>query len=186
MMFGLSGEEGKATEGGVMSLETVRRLAWTAIALFIMAIVFAFNRGPILAWLAANHTPLFAGIIQSPLWAVAFWLIILMLLCVIGIMDDDETPFAIGMHALGIMLCIGYWAGGFMLTSRQPADANCYGLLGGGILFGLIWIMAQRQEADKEMFPRLRDQIADFAVDHIASEEYRRTGGKKDSDRDQI
>ncbi|MGN2336491.1 hypothetical protein ACTFPS_13405, partial [Bifidobacterium longum subsp. infantis] len=53
-------------------------------------------------------------------------------------------------------------------------------------LFGLIWIMAQRQEADKEMFPRLRDQIADFAVDHIASEEYRRTGGKKDSDRDQI
>lgn len=46
--------------------------------------------------------------------------------------------------------------------------------------------MAQRQEADKEMFPRLRDQIADFAVDHIASEEYRRTGGKKDSDRDQI
>lgn len=173
MMFGLSGEEGKATEGGVMSLETVRRLAWTAIVLFIMAIVFAFNRGPILAWLAANHTPLFAGIIQSPLWAVAFWLIILMLLCVIGIMDDDETPFAIGMHALGIMLCIGYWAGGFMLTSRQPADANCYGLLGGGILFGLIWIMAQRQEADKEMFPRLRDQIAGFAVDHIASDEYR-------------
>ena len=152
-----------------MSLETVRCLAWTAIILFIMALVFAFNHGPILAWLAANHTPLFAGIIQSPLWAVAFWLIILMLLCVIG-----------------IMLCIGYWAGGFMLASRQPADANCYGLLGGGILFGLIWIMAQRQEADKEMFPRLRDQIADFAVDHIASEEYRRTGGKKDSDRDQI
>ena len=145
MMFGLSGKkEGKATEGGIMSLETVRRLAWTAIVLFIMAIVFAFNHGPILAWLAANHTP------------------------------------------LGIMLCIGYWAGGFMLASRQPADANCYGLLGGGILFGLIWIMAQRQEADKEMFPRLRDQIADFAVDHIASEEYRRTGGKKDSDRDQI
>lgn len=187
MMFGLSGKkEGKATEGGIMSLETVRRLAWTAIVLFIMAIVFAFNHGPILAWLAANHTPLLVGILQAPLWLVAFWLIILMLLCVIGIMDDDETPFAIGMHALGIMLCIGYWAGGFMLASRQPADANCYGLLGGGILFGLIWIMAQRQEADKEMFPRLRDQIADFAVDHIASEEYRRTGGKKDSDRDQI
>lgn len=160
-----------------MSLEAVRRLAWTAIVLFIMAIVFAFNHGPILAWLAANHTPLFAGIIQSPLWAVAFWLIILMLLCVIGIMEDDETPFAIGMHALGIMLCIGYWAGGFMLTSRQPADANCYGLLGGGILSVLIWIMAQRQEADKEMFPRLRDQIADFAVTYIASEEYRKNNG---------
>lgn len=26
-----------------MSLEAVRRLAWTAIVLFIMAIVFAFN-----------------------------------------------------------------------------------------------------------------------------------------------
>lgn len=187
MMFGLFGKEGKATEGGIMSLETVRCLAWTAIILFIMALVFAFNHGPILARLAANHTPLFAGIIQSPLWAVAFWLIILMLLCVIGIMDDDETPFAIGMHALGIMLCIGYWAGGFMLASRQPADANCYGLLGGGILFGLFaWIMDRRQKAGREAFPRLRDQIADFAVDHIASEEYRRTGGKKDSDRDQI
>lgn len=46
-----------------MSLETVRCLAWTAIILFIMALVFAFNHGPILAWLAANHTPLFAGII---------------------------------------------------------------------------------------------------------------------------
>lgn len=33
-----------------MSLEAVRRLAWTAIILFIMAIVFAFNHGPILAW----------------------------------------------------------------------------------------------------------------------------------------
>lgn len=63
MMFGLFGKEGKATEGGIMSLETVRCLAWTAIILFIMALVFAFNHGPILAWLAANHTPLFAGII---------------------------------------------------------------------------------------------------------------------------
>lgn len=37
MMFGLSGKkEGKATEGGIMSLETVRRLAWTAIVLFII------------------------------------------------------------------------------------------------------------------------------------------------------
>lgn len=32
-----------------MSLDAVRRLAWTAIVLFIMAIVFAFNHGPILA-----------------------------------------------------------------------------------------------------------------------------------------
>lgn len=169
-----------------MSLETVRRLAWTAIILFVMALVFAFNRGPILAWLAANHTPLLVGILQAPLWLVAFLLIVLGLQCWLDIVEVDKTPFAIILHALGIMLCIGYWAGGFMLASRQPADANCYGLLGGGILFGLIWIMAQRQEADKEMFPRLRDQIADFAVDHIASEEYRRTGGKKDSDRDQI
>lgn len=130
MMFGLFGKEGKATEGGIMSLETVRCLAWTVIILFIMAIVFAFNHGPILAWLAANHTPLFAGIIQSPLWAVAFWLVILMLLCVIGIMDDDETPFAIGMHALGIMMCIGYWAGGAVFASHQPDDVTIYGACG--------------------------------------------------------
>lgn len=169
-----------------MSLEAVRRLAWTAIVQFIMAIVFAFNHGPILAWLAANHTPLLVGLLQSLLWLVAFLLVVLGLQCWLDIVDDDETPFAIGMHALGIMLGIGWWAGLAALSSHQPADANCYGLLGGGILFGLIWIMAQRQEADKEMFPRLRDQIADFAVDHIASEEYRRTGGKKDSDRDQI
>lgn len=95
-----------------MSLEAVRRLAWTAIILFIAALLFATNHGPMLAWLAANHAPLLAGIIQSPLWAVAFLLVILMLLCVTGIMDDDGTPFAIGMHALGIMLCFGYWAGG--------------------------------------------------------------------------
>ena len=50
-------DEGKASGRGIMSLETVRRLAWTAIVLFVMALVFAFNRGPILAWLAANHTP---------------------------------------------------------------------------------------------------------------------------------
>lgn len=157
-----------------MSLETVRRLAWTAIVLFIMAIVFAFNHGPILAWLAANHTPLLVGILQAPLWLVAFWLIILMLLCVIGIMDDDETPFAIGMHALGIMLCIGYWAGGFMLASRQPADANCYGLLGGFILTCVFaWIMDRRQTTGKETFPKLRDQIAAFVLDHVASDGYR-------------
>ena len=87
-----------------MSLEAVRRLAWTSIILFITAMIFAANRGPIFAWLAANHGPLLAGIIQSPLWAIAFLLIIPMLLCVIGIMADDKTPFAIGMHTLGIMM----------------------------------------------------------------------------------
>lgn len=161
-----------------MSLEAVRRLAWTAIVLFVMALVFAFNHGPILAWLAANHTPLLAGIIQSPLWAVAFLLAILMLLCVIGIMDDDGTPFAIGMHALGIMMCFGYWAGGAVFASHQPNDVTIYGLAGGFILTCLIaWITDRRQEAGKETFPRLRDQIADFAVTHIASEEYRKNNG---------
>lgn len=179
MTFGLSGKkEGKATEGGIMSLETVRRLAWTAIVLFIMAIVFAFNHGPILAWLAANHTPLLVGILQAPLWLVAFLLIVLGLQCWLSIVDDDETPFAIGMHALGIMLGIGWWAGLAALSSHQPADANCYGLLGGCILFGLFaWIMDRRQKAGREAFPRLRDQIADFAVTYIASEEYRKNNG---------
>lgn len=175
MMFGIIREkEGKATGGGIVSLETVRRLAWTAIILFIMALVFVFRHGPILAWLAANHTPLLAGIIQSPLWAVAFLLVILMLLCVIGIMDDDETPFAIGMHTLGIMLCIGYWAGGAVFASHQPDDVTIYGLAGGFILTCLfVWIMDRRRKAGRETFPRLRDQIAGFAVDHIASDEYR-------------
>lgn len=90
----------------------------------------------------------------------------------------DETPFAIGMHALGIMLGIGWWAGLAALSSHQPADANCYGLLGGCILFGLFaWIMDRRQKAGREAFPRLRDQIADFAVTYIASEEYRKNNG---------
>ena len=160
-----------------MSLEAVRRLAWTAIVLFIMAIVFAFNHGPILAWLAANHTPLLVGLLQSPLWLVAFLLIVLGLQCWLSIVDDDETPFAIGMHALGIMLGIGWWAGLAALSSHQPADANCYGLLGGCILFGLFaWIMDRRQKAGRA-FPRLRDQIADFAVTYIASEEYRKNNG---------
>lgn len=140
-----------------MSLEAVRRLAWTAIILFIMAIVFAFNHGPILAWLAANHTPLLVGLLQSPLWLVAFLLIVLGLQCWLDIVDDDETPFAIGIHALGIMLGIGWWAGLAALSSHQPADANCYGLLGGCILFGLFaWIMDRRQKAGREAFPRLR------------------------------
>ena len=165
-------------EGGIMSLETVRRLAWTAIVLFIMAIVFAFNHGPILAWLAANHTPLLVGLLQSLLWLVAFLLVVLGLQCWLSIVDDDETPFAIGMHALGIMLGIGWWAGLAALSSHQPADANCYGLLGGCILFGLFaWIMDRRQKAGREAFPRLRDQIADFAVTYIASEEYRKNNG---------
>lgn len=175
MMFGLSGKkEGKATEGGIMSLETVRRLAWTAIILFVMALVFAFNRGPILAWLAANHTPLLVGILQAPLWLVAFWLIILMLLCVIGIMDDDETPFAIILHALGIMLCIGWWAAGIALSLRQRADIDVYGLMGGFILTCVFaWIMDRRQTTGKETFPKLRDQIAAFVLDHVASDGYR-------------
>ena len=58
--------------------------------------------------LAANHTPLLVGLLQSPLWLVAFPLIVLGLQCWLDIVDDDETPFAIGMHALGIMLCIGW------------------------------------------------------------------------------
>lgn len=170
-----------------MSLEAVRRLAWTAIVLFIMAIVFAFNHGPILAWLAANHTPLLVGLLQSPLWLVAFLLVVLGLQCWLDIVDDDETPFAIGMHALGIMLGIGWWAGLAALSSHQPDDVTIYGLAGGFILSCLfVWIMDRRQKAGRETFPRLRDQIAGFVLDHVASEEYRRTGGKKDSDRDQI
>lgn len=69
-------------------------------------------------------------------------------------------------------------AGLAALSSHQPADANCYGLLGGCILFGLFaWIMDRRQKAGREAFPRLRDQIADFAVTYIASEEYRKNNG---------
>lgn len=85
-------DEGKASGRGIMSLDAVRRLAWTAIVLFIMAIVFAFNHGPILAWLAANHTPLLVGILQAPLWLVAFLLIVLGLQCWLDIVEDDKTP----------------------------------------------------------------------------------------------
>lgn len=179
MMFRLSGEkEGKPSGGGIKSLETVRRLAWTAIVLFVMALVFAFNHGPILAWLAANHTPLLVGLLQSPLWLVACLLVVLGLQCWLSIVDDDETPFAIGMHALGIMLCIGWWAGGAVFASHQPDDVTIYGLAGGFILTCLIaWITDRRQGAGREAFPRLRDQIADFAVTYIASEEYRKNNG---------
>ena len=188
MMFGLSGKkEGKATERGIMSLGTVRRLAWMAIILFIAAIIFAFNHGPILAWLAANHTPLLVGIFQAPLWLVAFLLIVLGLQCWLDIVEVDKTPFAIILHALGIMLCIGWWAAGIALSLRQRADIDVYGLMGGFILTCVFaWIMDRRQTAGKETFPKLRDQIADFAVEYVASEEYRRADEKKDSDRDRI
>lgn len=127
-------DEGKASGRGIMSLDAVRRLAWTAIVLFIMAIVFAFNHGPILAWLAANHTPLLVGILQAPLWLVAFLLIVLGLQCWLDIVEVDKTPFAIILHALGIMLCIGWWAAGIALSLRQRADIDVYGLMGGFIL----------------------------------------------------
>lgn len=117
-------DEGKASGRGIMSLDAVRRLAWTAIVLFIMAIVFAFNHGPILAWLAANHTPLLVGILQAPLWLVAFLLIVLGLQCWLDIVEVDKTPFAIILHALGIMLCIGWWAAGIALSLRQRADID--------------------------------------------------------------
>ena len=188
MMFGLSGKkEGKATERGIMSLGTVRRLAWMAIILFIAAIIFAFNHGPILAWLAANHTPLLVGILQAPLWLVAFLLVVLGLQCWLDIVEVDKTPFAIVVHTLGIMLCIGWWAAGITLSLRQQADIGVYGLMGGFILTCVFaWIMDRRQTAGRETFPKLRDQIADFAVEYVASEEYRRAGEKKDSDRDRI
>lgn len=174
-------DEGKASGRGIMSLEAVRRLAWTAIILFIMAIVFAFNRGPILAWLAANHTPLLVGILQAPLWLVAFLLIVLGLQCWLDIVEVDKTPFAIILHALGIMLCIGWWAVGVALSLRQRADIDVYGLMGGFILTCLFaWIMDRRQTTGKEAFPKLRDQIADFAVEYIASESYRKNKDKED------
>lgn len=127
-------DEGKASGRGIMSLDAVRRLAWTAIVLFIMVIVFAFNRGPILAWLAANHTPLLVGILQAPLRLVAFLLIVLGLQCWLDIVEVDKTPFANILHALGIMLCIGWWAAGIALSLRQRADIDVYGLMGGFIL----------------------------------------------------
>lgn len=157
-----------------MSLETVRRLAWTAIILFVMALVFAFNRGPILAWLAANHTPLLVGILQAPLWLVAFLLIVLGLQCWLDIVEVDKTPFAIILHALGIMLCIGWWAAGIAPSLRQRADIDVYGLMGGFILTCVFaWIMDRRQTTGKETFPKLRDQIAAFVLDHVASDGYR-------------
>ena len=102
-------------------------------------------------------------------------------------MEVDKTPFAIVVHTLGIMLCIGWWAAGITLSLRQRADIGVYGLMGGFILTCVFaWIMDRRQTAGRETFPKLRDQIADFAVEYVASEEYRRAGEKKDSDRDRI
>ena len=189
-------DEGKASGRGIMSLDAVRRLAWTAIVLFIMAIVFAFNHGPILAWLAANHTPLLVGILQAPLWLVAFllvgilqaplWLVAFLLIvlglqCWLDIVEVDKTPFAIILHALGIMLCIGWWAAGIALSLRQRADIDVYGLMGGFILTCVFaWIMDRRQTTGKETFPKLRDQIADFAVEYIASKSYRKNKDKED------
>ena len=163
-------DEGKASGRGIMSLDAVRRLAWTAIVLFIMAIVFAFNHGPILV-----------GILQAPLWLVAFLLIVLGLQCWLDIVEVDKTPFAIILHALGIMLCIGWWAAGIALSLRQRADIDVYGLMVGIILTCVFaWIMDRRQTTGKETFPKLRDQIADFAVEYIASKSYRKNKDKED------
>ena len=104
----------------------------------------------------SNHTPLLVGLLQSPLWLVAFLLIVLGLQCWLSIVDDDETPFAIGMHALGIMLCIGWWAVGVALSPRQRADIDVYGLMGGFILTCVFaWIMDRRhRKARREgLFP---------------------------------
>ena len=61
------------------------------------------------------------------------------------------------------------------LSLRQRADVSVYALTGGFILTCLFaWIMDRRQTAGKETFPKLRDQIADFAVEYIASESWRK------------
>ena len=74
-----------------------------------------------------------------------------------------------------IMLCIGWWVAGVALSLRQRADVSVYALTGGFILTCLFaWIMDRRQTAGKETFPKLRDQIADFAVEYIASESRRK------------
>ena len=53
--------------------------------------------------------------------------------------------------------------------------------MGGFILTCVFaWIMDRRQTAGKETFPKLRDQIADFAVEYIASESYRKNKDKED------
>lgn len=85
------------------------------------------------------------------------------------------------LHALGIMLCIGWWAAGIALSLRQRADIDVYGLMGGFILTCVFaWIMDRRQTTGKETFPKLRDQIADFAVEYIASKSYRKNKDKED------
>ena len=73
-----------------------------------------------------------------------------------------------------IMLCIGWWAAGIALSLRQRADIDVYGLMGGFILTCVFaWIMDRRQTAGKETFPKLRDQIAAFVLDHVALDGYR-------------
>ncbi|MDU2950451.1 hypothetical protein [Bifidobacterium longum] len=97
-----------------------------------------------------------------------------------------EAGHAVAGHRFGyvqqgIMLCIGWWAVGVALSPRQRADIDVYGLMGGFILTCVFaWIMDRRQTAGKETFPKLRDQIADFAVEYIASESYRKNKDKED------
>lgn len=46
--------------------------------------------------------------------------------------------------------------------------------MGGFILTCVFaWIMDRRQTAGKETFPKLRDQIAAFVLDHVALDGYR-------------
>lgn len=46
--------------------------------------------------------------------------------------------------------------------------------MGGFILTCVFaWIMDRRQTTGKETFPKLRDQIAAFVLDHVASDGYR-------------
>lgn len=70
---------------------------------------------------------------------------------------------------------------GIALSLRQRADIDVYGLMGGFILTCVFaWIMDRRQTTGKETFPKLRDQIADFAVEYIASKSYRKNKDKED------
>lgn len=157
-----------------MSMRLVRRLAWTAIILFTATLIFAFNHGSILAWLAANRGPLLDGLLWTPFWTIAFLLSVMGLICYVYIIDSDDTPLETGLHALGIMLCIAWWTAAVILTPRQSAGTNMCAILFGLAACALIaWRMDRRQETGRETFPKLRDQIADYALTHIASETYR-------------